>query len=455
MSRYPYLLNRNGNYYFRVAIPISLRGNLGQRELVYSLRTRDESDAISKGLQLQSLAQDLFRDAALRPLGRQELEGRVNTVLPSKSVKPAVTSVTAPFPLLETTEKSVSEVYALYLLECQGDREKTLNQRKNVLELWQEVMGDEDIKALNKIKAREFKATLMCLPVNMKQRFKGKTLKEIDLKSVQIESRISVKTINNKLIWMSCFMNWAIQNGYYEASNPFTGLSLKANDDPSTRRASFSQDQLTQIFTSPIFTGCKSAKPHDRYDTGPEVIKDGLYWVPLIALYSGARLQEICQLYTSDLKLQGNIWSFDINDDGDDKLLKTASSKRRTPIHPKLIELGLLDYHKQQMDKGAKRLFPDLPMGNDKTYSSVFSKRFNFFLKRFGIKTDKTSFHSFRHTFIDAMRNTEVHREVREALVGHLDKRTAHDNYGSSIGLQRLYEGIVKLEYPSLGIPKN
>ena len=43
---------------------------------------------------------------------------------------------------------------------------------------------------------------------------------------------------------------------------------------------------------------------------------DALRWVPLIALYSGMRLGEICQLRTADVILEGKVWFFDVTDEG-------------------------------------------------------------------------------------------------------------------------------------------
>jgi integrase len=451
-------LNRNGHYYFRIAVPLSLRPNLGQRELLYSLKTKDLLEARTRSWAILTIVQGLFRDAGTgQTFAGNEIRERLNTLdfLRRPQAMPVLVPMfpapgpkaVVPYP---ASDDKLSAVFEEYLTECKSDGIKTIGQKRAVLSLWLEINGDTAVTAMNKEQARRFKLMLMRLPANLKQRYPGMLIRDIDLDSIPDKKRLSVKTINNRLVWMSAFTNWAIKNGLYEAANPFSGLSLKEDESPETKKDAFSDDQLKAIFSTPVYTGCKSATMHDRYEQGEIIIRDGFYWVPLIALYSGARMQEICQLYVTDIRRHGEIWAFDFNDDGADKQLKTPSSKRKTPLHPKLIEMGLMDYLNSQAKNGHKRLFPDLPQASDGTYSGTFSKRYNHFLKRFNIKTDKTSFHSFRHTFIDGLRNTEVHKEVRQALVGHLDKQTAHDNYGSAIGLQRLYEGIVKLDYKNV-----
>ena len=55
--------------------------------------------------------------------------------------------------------------------------------------------------------------------------------------------------------------------------------------------------------------------------------RDGKFWLPLIALYSGMRMGEIVQLLASDLKQEGDIWYFDVSrGEGNEKTLKTAAA---------------------------------------------------------------------------------------------------------------------------------
>jgi integrase len=99
---------------------------------------------------------------------------------------------------------------------------------------------------------------------------------------------------------------------------------------PGEQRDPYSPDQLIKIMKSPLYTGHKSEDC--RYKLGTLVIRDGYFWTPLIALFSGMRLGEILQLQKTDAKLENDVWFFDVCK-GEEKSLKTASSKRRVPIH--------------------------------------------------------------------------------------------------------------------------
>lgn len=73
---------------------------------------------------------------------------------------------------------------------------------------------------------------------------------------------------------------------------------------------------------------------------------DRRYWLILIPRYTGARMNEICQLKPDDITKEV------IHIRG--AVLKTSNAKRSIPTHPKLIELGILDWVKRCT---GKRLF--------------------------------------------------------------------------------------------------
>ena len=81
------------------------------------------------------------------------------------------------------------------------------------------------------------------------------------------------------------------------------------------------------------------------------------------------------------------------------KRLKNTASRRRLPIHPKVIEAGFLRYVKRIEGQGAERLFPDLQPDRFGKLSAGFSKAFMKYLrKELGINDDRKVFHSFRVT---------------------------------------------------------
>ncbi len=179
------------------------------------------------------------------------------------------------------------------------------------------------------------------------------------------------------------------------------------------------------------------------------MIRDGKYWIPLIALYSGMRLGEIVQLLVSDIKSDDGVTYFDIRrGEGEKKQIKTLSSIRRVPVHKTLIELGLSDHlAAARAARPKERLFEDIKPGANGDFSHNFSKWFGRYLREVGAKTPKTTFHSFRHNFKDALVAASVPENYARMLMGHSDDGV-HGLYGTGIPIKLLDTELQKIAYP-------
>jgi hypothetical protein len=83
------------------------------------------------------------------------------------------------------------------------------------------------------------------------------------------------------------------------------------------------------------------------------------FWIPLIPMFSGMRLDEIYQLYMEDVQLVNDVWCFSVNDEKDKKV-KTITGKRIMPVHPTLLSCGVIKYVDSLRKTGAPRLWMDL-----------------------------------------------------------------------------------------------
>lgn len=179
-----------------------------------------------------------------------------------------------------------------------------------------------------------------------------------------------------------------------------------------------------------------------------------------MGLYTGARLNELCQLYISDVKVtESGVHYVDFNLDGEDKIdldgsdksLKNPSSIRIVALHPHLVELGLPDYVKALSDAGYTRLFPELKRDVVKGYGKPAGSWFNgrFLGKQLGMPRDgMRTFHSFRHTFITALNELEVPPDIQSQLAGHSrgDSITAA-RYRKDAEAERLLSYVAQLDF--------
>lgn len=103
---------------------------------------------------------------------------------------------------------------------------------------------------------------------------------------------------------------------------------------------------------------------------------------------------------------------------------------------------------------GHRRIFPDLRPGANGYYSDPFSKWFGRYLRGPAVAayTKKTTFHSLRHNYRDALRDTEMTGEMVRALGGWSGGGSASDDYGSGFTPERLYGAIQAVRYDGLDL---
>lgn len=317
-----------------------------------------------------------------------------------------------------------------------------------------EMAGDRPMDSYGKADAREFKNTLLSLPPNWT---KNKDLEKLSMKEAAERAAegnlapMAGKNVNKVLGFLRAFWNWAKANYDDVPSNPFDGLNVKISGKARDERHPFTLAELSSTFRSPIYKGCQSVRYHNSPgDLIPS--EQGIYWVPLVGLFTGCRSGEIIQLRTEDVKNDGDIAYIDVTDEGEDLNLKNSGSRRRIPVHKTLKDIGFLQFVERQRKKKQKRLFPDLPKAADGTYSTAYSAKFGNTLKALGIKHDRISFHSFRHNFEDACRNSRIPLDFVNALQGHAQQGMA-GRYGNGLyGLQLLNEEMQKLAYDGLDL---
>ncbi|WP_425545674.1 site-specific integrase [Kangiella japonica] len=312
---------------------------------------------------------------------------------------------------------------------------KTLEGYKESLKLLIQLNRNQTI---TKRSALDIKDKLQKLPSNMHKRkeYRELSIEEIiQLEDIPKDHLMSVTTINKYLRIFGSFTQWAIRHDKIELSqNPFQDLKLKERVSKKSKRKVFTPEKLNLLFSQPIWTKL-------------EYKKDFHYWLPLLGLYTGARIDELCQLKISDVKEyhinDRTVYAFSLKD----LELKTESSEREIPIHQHLIELGLLDYIDQLKQEGKVYLLHDITVGKS-TRSDPSSKWFNRLKDKLGFEKEKECFHSFRHTLQDMVSNGvgEFGYKLKRIL-GHSSDDVTFGTYGQEINLKYLTEVYEKIDF--------
>lgn len=321
---------------------------------------------------------------------------------------------------------SLSTLIQAYLNEHRGQcwTDKTDAEYTAILSLFMSVVGDLPLVALNAQTILQFRNVVSKLPANMNKmkQFKGKSIEQIlSMPDVTPMSRVNA---NKYITRVSQLLKWAHDLDYIK-KNYAENKTLPTERRPDQQRDAFTDQDLRTIFhcaeyQHPQFKGRDREASH--------------YWLPLLGLFTGARIEELCQLHLADIRQQDGVWILDITDEilaeqirsgqtstppqGPEKKLKTDNAKRIVPLHRQLLELGFIDFVNNQRTRGATRLFPELIKQRD-GYSQVSSKWFGRFLDRQGITDRKKVFHSLRHTLINHMKQNLVPAEIIREIVGH------------------------------------
>ena len=252
------------------------------------------------------------------------------------------------------------------------------------------------------------------------------------IRRIEQLERLTVTTITGgHFVGIRLFFNFIKQHELIEWNHDVPTLSV-ANEDvmaPLPRDA-FRDDELLEIISLPLFTGCRSAQ---RFWTpGNYFVQSGVYWGYLIALLAGLRQSEIVKLDCSDVVERDDIWYFDLREFDPDKgrialkdlkKFKASGSKRIVPVHPLLIALGLLERKEALEGLGCKRLFPELVPYEKKDgridYGRPLVKSYQYIKKKFGQKRPNVSLYSMRHAFADALDNLVGEGNLRDRVMGH------------------------------------
>ena len=366
-------------------------------------------------------------------------------------------AATQPLP----TSKTVSEYLDEYIAakSVQGKKggwgNGALRQNPNKLKsVFGSIFGNKPAAALTRDDIEHYIKIAYAIPKNFSnpdhaKKFVGITLDMLlnnapEVVTLGYDARCA-GTVKGDLKIIMAFLKWTRKRKDVESlKTAINAISTEISDiDYESKKRGFTESELTTIFVD------DNSAP-DNYAKG---FKNPIhFWLPLIALYTGARLAEICQLHLSDIKAvkalssDAEHWCFDINDD-DDKKLKTKQSRRQIPIHKNLIDAGLLDFADNLRSEGQIKLFTDAARASDQFGSQ--SQWFGIYSGKAGITDKATSFHSFRHNFCGHLSAHHTPEDLVIALTGHQYNSLAKSTYDRSgkRDVGKLAEVIDSIDY--------
>ena len=328
------------------------------------------------------------------------------------------------------------KVFEEYAIQKQNDRvtQNSINQNYACLDTIFEIIGKKYVESITYKDCQLVAKKIYNLPKKWKERYRGKNLKDI-LSTPNVDA-ISLTTVKRYLRVFKEFMAFCQINRY--TTDNFQGDIRITRKKEAVSIEPFTKEELKKIFDPKTYPRVINLKYSYRY------------WIPLIALYSGMRLNEICQLYVDDIKIEKGVCYFYISDEREDQHLKNPQSHRFVPIHPKLLDLGILEYSNKVKSRGENRLFYQLNYSQKNHYIQAMSHWFRRYQLSLEIKSNSKVFHSFRHLVKQYMTICDIPREHQNRICGWSGLDTGERCYGGNIPISRLNEEISKLKYDFL-----
>lgn len=297
----------------------------------------------------------------------------------------------------------------------------------------EDVLGpDMPVRSIRRYHCVQVLSFLQTMPPNATKRFPELSLREAKEKAER-EGLLGMapNTVGSYMQNLTAILNWAEAGGWGCQANT---RGLVRSREARVQRRGFEPEELKHVFQG--LSSYRESQPTR-------------FWVPALAVFTGARAGEICQLRVEDVVEVGdvpclNLTVFDAKGRRvAEKRLKTASSERYVPLHPDLLAAGFLSFVGRQRDA---RLFPDLVPGPSGNYSHSFSKWFGSYLDRVDLSDPSLVFHSFRHGFRDACRDADISEETAMALGGWKGINQA-TKYGDKGRVPNLDRAIRKIAY--------
>ncbi len=254
------------------------------------------------------------------------------------------------------------------------------------------------------------------------------------------ECKLSAKTVHGKYL---ASIRTIYRVGISKAlvpSDPTAATKVKVPKKVVERPKGFTDDEAKAILLAALDDPAKLGRmaPHNKL---------AIRWVPWICAYTGARAGEITQLRKEDFQKENGVNFIVITPEAGSV---KSGRYRRAPLHPHLIELGLLEFVKAH--KGGPLFYvPNTRKRSNghKTSDNTRAKVGDWVRDVVGV-TDKRiqPNHAWRHRFKTVARDVDISQRYMDAIQGH-DDGSASVDYGDNT-MTALYREIKKLpRYPT------
>lgn len=401
----PVRRGKTGVIYFRKAVPKDLWTILGRREIKVSLKTCSGAEARRRHAELNGAWEGHFDDLRQGdkvevPIGFSPLAAPISTpaLLRVGAVRPSAgEAVNADRPGIPQWALNPVAIFDLMARERQF-APATVKRHRPIIEAV--AKEHPDIRTINSDWCVSWKNQLIAAGLTPS--------------TVQYAYLAALRNL----------MGFAVSNRYV-LTNPLTGLGVKVKATKRNRPERGFTDAEARIVLRATTGSFGDLLPADQ--------KRARRWLPWICNYTGARIGEAAQLRKKDFVKEEGVWVMLIRPEaGSVKNRKT----RRVPVHPHLIEQGLIEVV-QGLPDGF--IFADPTRRRSRSRDEVMHKKtaenLGRWVRSLGlVDTELQPNHGWRHRFKTVARRVGMDPGARDYLQGHAEHNEA-EAYGDQPAL--------------------
>jgi integrase len=296
-----------------------------------------------------------------------------------------------------------------------------------VLPMLLEVVGDKAIHTLRQTDINRFFEVVNQLPPRWKDIARQRSLGVLEVARLRLGEMAPATFEGTYKAVVTPFLKTAITNWQdrgFPATLTTEMLRYTGNrEEGEAHQRAFHDAELVRLY---------EGRELEEFSTSKN--EQHKFWLPHLGLFTGARVNELCQLNpkVDILKDESSgVWYLNITeqseaDENITKTVKTNASRRRVPIHSQLIEMGFLRYVDGLKRAGKTLLFDGFKPGKKRAATEA-EKWFRQFLKDIGLRDETpgarlVGMHAYRSTFLNRALNLGVVNA--EAITGHAQNMT-------------------------------
>ncbi|WP_248802166.1 DUF6538 domain-containing protein [Pseudomonas sp. MWU13-2100] len=468
-------------WYARLAVPADVQERLGRKVFIQSLKTASRTEAVHASHTYLAVWRDQIktaRKAKEPPEGWQEniiaaatemetlIQNRKRAIIgenvPSKPITDAeVNAFNRDHPYLpgyiglmaaQMTEKGIAGELALrddfnrafktVLQKSMATKyQLTSEQRQELAALVADPTSHKAKSPITKARLAAFRAyrvTQKIAPKTIDQQeskleklsaYLTSNLRPLEFDTVSAwlgSLQLTRKTLTQYLLAGSMFWKWANRNDerwraeYKDRANPFVSHELPkmtAKERADSKRKDWSLENLSML-----------------HDAAMKIGNITLADLILLGLYTGARIEELCELTRDNVVTIEGVQCFDFID------AKTFAGIRTVPIHPALKHIV------NRLVKGSKDgfLIPSNSRNKYDNRSDPLSKAFGRLKTAHGFGRSHV-FHSIRATVVTQLQRADVKGTLIAEIVGHETGTVTFDVYDGGASPAQKLKAISKL----------